>query len=243
MKQSFITTLSCFSICLLLPNAVAQEKPSRGGAGDKSLLQRFDTNGDGQIDDTERRAVREKMKQMQNKPGAMTPSGKSEIIGDRIITEMQYPSSDGKMIPCVLSIPQGSGPFPMLVTIHGGQGNRDLGYIRTMAAPNGLSPTITAFNEQPWAILAISYRAGNGALFGMEQDDVVAGIRFAKSLPKIDSDRVGVVGGSHGGHLALVAAEKMGREFLCVAVGSPWMTDPVVYMTGDPTKPPLSKVP
>jgi para-nitrobenzyl esterase len=131
----------------------------------------------------------------------------------------------------------------MLVTIHGGQGNRDLGYIRTMAAPNGLSPTITAFNEQPWAILAISYRAGNGALFGMEQDDVVAGIRFAKSLPKIDPHRVGVVGGSHGGHLALVAAEKMGREFLCVAVGSPWMTDPVVYMTGDPTKPPLSNVP
>ena len=44
-----------------------------------------------------------------------------------------------------------------------------------MAAPNGLSPTIAAFNEQPWAILAISYRAGNGAWFGMEQEDVVAG--------------------------------------------------------------------
>jgi para-nitrobenzyl esterase len=112
-----------------------------------------------------------------------------------------------------------------------------------MAAPNNLSPTISAFNEQPWAILAISYRAGNGALLGMEQDDVIAGIRFAKSLPKVDTARVGVVGGSHGGHLALVAAEKMGREFLCVAVGSPWMTDPIVYMMGDPNQPPLSKVP
>jgi para-nitrobenzyl esterase len=112
-----------------------------------------------------------------------------------------------------------------------------------MAAPNNLSPTISAFNEQPWAILAISYRAGNGALFGMEQDDVIAGIRFAKTLPKVDAARVGVVGGSHGGHLALVAAEKMGREFLCVAVGSPWMTDPIVYMMGDPNQPPLSKVP
>jgi para-nitrobenzyl esterase len=112
-----------------------------------------------------------------------------------------------------------------------------------MAAPNNLSPTISAFNEQPWAILAISYRAGNGALLGMEQDDVIAGIRFAKSLPKVDAARVGVVGGSHGGHLALVAAEKMGREFLCVAVGSPWMTDPIVYMMGAPNQPPLSKVP
>lgn len=243
MKPFYLLSLSLISSCLLATSGFSQERPSRGGTSDKSLLQRFDTNGDGQIDDAERRAVREKMKQMQNKPGAMTPSGESETIGNRIVTEMQYASSDGKMIPCVLSMPQGNGPFPVLVTIHGGQGNRDLGYIRTMAAPNNLSPTISAFNEQPWAILAISYRAGNGALFGMEQDDVVAGIRFAKQLPKIDSHRVGVVGGSHGGHLALVAAEKMGKEFLCVAAGSPWMTDPLVYMLGDANQPPLSQVP
>ena len=225
-------------------SVVFAQSPSEGsGSPNPSLLQRFDTNGDGQIDDGERRAVRDKMRQMQAKPGAMTPSGQSTTIGDRTITEMQYPSSDGKMIPCVLSMPKGSGPFPVLVTIHGGQGNRDFGYLRTMAAPNNLSPTVSALNEQPWAILAISYRSGNGALFGMEQEDVVAGIRFAKTLPKIDPLRVGVVGGSHGGHLALVAAEKMGDEFLCVAVGSPWMTDPVVYMTGDPNSPPLSLVP
>ena len=207
------------------------------------MIQRFDTNGDGKIDEQERRAVRSKMQQMQNKPGAMTPSAQPKMIGNRTITDMQFASSDGKLIPCVLSMPQGTGPFPVLVTIHGGQGNRDYNYIRSMAAPNNLSPTISAFNEQPWAILAISYRAGNGALLGMEQDDVIAGIRFAKTLPKVDTARVGVVGGSHGGHLALVAAEKMGREFLCVAVGSPWMTDPIVYMMGAPNQPPLSKVP
>lgn len=167
----------------------------------------------------------------------------SRAAGDRLVTEMEYASSDGRRIPCVLSMPEGEGPFPVLVTIHGGRGNRDLGFIRSMAAPGGVSPTVTAFNEQPWAILAISYRAGNGALFGMEHDDVIAGVRFAKTLPRVDPDRVGVVGGSHGGHLALVAAEKMGREFLCVAAASPWMTDPIVAMTGDPDQPPLSEVP
>ena len=221
----------------------AQQRPTGDGISQKSLIQRFDSNGDGQIDDAERRAVRGKLKQMQSKPGAMVPAQGTKQIGDRLITELQYASSDGQKIPCVLSMPQGNGPFPVLVTIHGGQGNRDYGYIRTMAAPNELSPTISAFNQQPWAILAISYRAGNGALFGMEQDDVIAGIRFAKTLPRVDASRVGVVGGSHGGHLALVAAEKMGREFLCVAAGSPWMTDPVVYMLGDPAQPPLSLVP
>jgi para-nitrobenzyl esterase len=220
----------------------AQQAP-KPATGDNPLLKKFDTNGDGVIDEEERRGVRGKMREMQNRPGAMTPSGKTETVGQRLVTEMQYPSSDGRMIPCVLSMPKGEGPFPVLVTIHGGQGNRDLGYIRTMAAPNQLSPTVNAFNEQPWAILAISYRSGNGALFGMEHDDVIAGIRFAKTLPGVDPGRVGVVGGSHGGHLALVAAEKMGRELLCVAVGSPWMTDAVVYMTGDPASPPLSLVP
>lgn len=222
--------------------ALAQSQQKSGNVAENPLLKKFDTNGDGKIDDTEQRVVREKMRQKQNKPGAMTPSGKTETVGNREVTEMEYASSDGRKIPCVLSMPKGEGLFPVLVTIHGGQGNRDLGYIRTMAAPNNLSPTVNAFNQQPWAILAISYRSGNGALFGMEHDDVIAGIRFAKTLPKVDAARVGVVGGSHGGHLALVAAEKMGSEFLCVAVGSPWMIDPVVYMAGDPGQPPLSLV-
>jgi enterochelin esterase-like enzyme len=232
-----------FLISLFLAGtASAQRSPSSGEAAENPLLKKFDANGDGQLDDEERRNGRETLRQLQNKPGATTPSGKTETIGEREVTEMQYASSDGRKIPCVLSMPKGDGPFPILVTIHGGQGNRDFGYIRTMAAPNPISPTVNAFNEQPWAILAVSYRSGNGALFGMEHDDVIAGIRFAKTLPRVDAARVGVVGGSHGGHLALVAAEKMGREFLCVAVGSPWMTDPVVYMTGDPGQPPLSLV-
>ncbi|MFM8289817.1 MAG: alpha/beta hydrolase family protein, partial [Planctomycetaceae bacterium] len=231
-------------LCLVLLLGSLWSFPARGQpAGGADLLKRFDKNGNGRIDDDERRAVREKMRQRQSQPGAMTPSGQTVTMGDREVTELEYASSDGRKIPCVLSMPRGEGPFPLLVTIHGGQGNRDLAYLRTMAAPGPLSPTIAAFNKEPWGILAISYRSGNGALFGKEHDDVIAGIRFGKQLSRIDPARVGVVGGSHGGHLALLAAEKLGREFLCVAVGSPWMTDPLVYMLGDPNRAPLSLVP
>jgi poly(3-hydroxybutyrate) depolymerase len=160
-----------------------------------------------------------------------------ETVGSREVTELTYPSSDGRRIPAVLSMPTGDGPFPVVVTIHGGRGNRDLAFIRTLAVPGGISPTVTMLNEQPWAVLAVSYRAGGGAVLGMEQDDVVAGIRFAKTLPRVDPARVGVLGGSRGGHLALRAAEVMGREMLCVAAGSPWMTNPRVYLFGKPVQP------
>lgn len=232
---------------ILSLSVLAQEKSDPPAKPDKakndSLQKKFDKNGDGKIDDNERKAIRELLKKRGSAPGAMTPSGKTETVGNRLITELEYASKDGRKIPAVLSMPKGEGPFPCVVTIHGGSGGRDLGFIRTLAAPNPQTPTVAALNDQPWAILSISYRAGNGALFASEQDDVVAGIRHAKTLPGIDPERIGVFGGSHGGHLALRAAELMGKEFRCVVAGSPWMTNPLVPMLGKADETPLSKLP
>jgi predicted acyl esterase len=154
--------------------------------------------------------------------------------------DLEYPSSDRRLVPAALSMPEGEGPFPVVVTIHGGQGDREQTFIRTLAAPGDISETVDMLNEQPWAVLSVGYRGG--AILGMEEDDVVAGIRFAKTLDRIDPDRVGVIGGSHGGHLALRAAEVMGEEISCVAAGSPWMTNPDVLLFGDPAEPPLSEI-
>jgi len=244
MATTLIITIALWAIAAShAQTPAAGQKRQNADVATGPRLKKFDKDGDGKISDSERQAIRQFIRQRGARAGSVTPSTTVETAGNREVTQLEYASSDGRKIPAVLSMPKGDGPFPVVVTIHGGQGNRDFAFIRTLAAPGNISPTVNMLNQQPWAILAISYRAGGGAFLGMDEDDVVAGIRFAKTLPKIDPARVGVLGGSHGGHLALRAAEVMGKEFLCVAVGSPWMTNPRVYLHGKPDEPPLSQVP
>ena len=102
---------------------------------------------------------------------------------NREITELTYPSIDGRETKAVLSMPVGKGPFPLIVTVHGGNSEKPYGYLRTMAAPNRLSSIVNDMNNQPWAILAVSYRNG---LMGVADDDVIAGIRFGAALDPMD---------------------------------------------------------
>lgn len=168
----------------------------------------------------------------------MPAFGQAEAMNERIITNLEYPSTGGQLIKAVLSMPKGKGPFPIIVTIHGGKGDRSIEYLRTLAVASEVSETVTMLNKESWAVLAISYR--DGAIFKEEEEDVVAGIRFAKSLPGIDPARVGLLGGSHGGMLALRASILLGNEICCVGVGSPWMTNPKTVLLSDVTAPPMS---
>jgi dipeptidyl aminopeptidase/acylaminoacyl peptidase len=62
------------------------------------------------------------------------------------------------------------------------------------------------FLSNGYAVLKIDYRRFH---FGDEElEDAVAGYRYLKSRPEIDSDRIAVGGESHGGYLALMLATK-----------------------------------
>lgn len=170
---------------------------------------------------------------------ALLASASLSQPGERTVSELTYPSVDGLEVRAVLSMPPGSGPFPLVVTVHGGNSEKSYGYLRTMAAPNRVSSIVNDLNKQPWAILAVSYRNG---FMNLGDDDVMAGVRFGMALPRIDKSKVGLLGGSHGGYKVLQAAVRMGDEIKCVGAGSPFMVDPVALMTGDPSKPPISLV-
>jgi dipeptidyl aminopeptidase/acylaminoacyl peptidase len=158
---------------------------------------------------------------------------------ERDVSELVYKSVDGRETKAVLSIPKGKGPFPLVVTVHGGNTEKPYGYLRTMAAPNRVSSIVNDLNKEPWAILAVSYRNG---FMNLGDDDVIAGIKFGMGLPKVDKTRVALVGGSHGGYKVLQAAIRMGTDIRCVSAGSPWMVDPVTFMKADVAKPPFGLI-
>ena len=236
-ESTMMSKLTVWLLCLVI-SACAQAADHRLPVADGVDQRRtqFDVDGNGQIDAEERSAIRSRY--YSSAGNRTTPNPAVENISGRLVEETHYPSIDGRRIPAVISRPAETGRYPVVVTIHGGQGDRDYGYLRTMAAPSAVSPTVEMFNRQPWIVVAISYRSS--AFLGVEEDDVLAGIRFAKNLAGVDPQRVCVMGGSHGGNLALRAAERMGNEFRCVIAGSPWMPNPFVYLLDDVSEAPIS---
>ena len=93
---------------------------------------------------------------------------------------------------------EGSGPFPVIVAIHGGafkMGNKTGGDVASM---------IDGVNHG-YAVVSVDYRLSDEAIFPAAISDVKAAIRFIKANAKkynINSDKIAVWGDSAGGNLA-----------------------------------------
>lgn len=114
-----------------------------------------------------------------------------------------YATHDGVALQGDLYLPEGSGPFPALVAVHGGgwqQGVRgQFQYFGPYLAARG------------YGLLAISYRLAKKGTTAFPQavHDVVAAVRFLRAKAagfRLDPARIGLFGASAGAHLASLAA-------------------------------------
>lgn len=110
-----------------------------------------------------------------------------------------------------LRIPEGEGPFPVVIVIHGGcwLASYDLGYMSAFA------DALTAAGVATWSIEYRRVGDSGGGWPGTFQDVADAAdelLEIASEYP-LDMDRVAAVGHSAGGHLALWLA---GRKWLDV---------------------------
>jgi acetyl esterase/lipase len=114
--------------------------------------------------------------------------------------DVQYGTGGGQPLLMDIARPKhGDGPFPAVVCIHGGGwrgGNKSVfrAFVKTLA-------------RQGYVAMTIRYRFAPAHRFPAQIEDAKCAVRYLRAHAnelKVDSDRIGAMGGSAGGHLALL---------------------------------------
>jgi dipeptidyl aminopeptidase/acylaminoacyl peptidase len=144
-----------------------------------------------------------------------TFAGPLRAAGLRPVTELTATAPDGYPVHGWLMLPEGDGPHPVLLSIHGGpfmyyswgfldeaQIYASAGYAVVMANPRGSA----GYGQEHG-------RAIVRALGTVDADDILALLDAALSRPDCDAERVGVMGGSYGGFMTGWLAGHHGDRF------------------------------
>lgn len=130
----------------------------------------------------------------------------------------RFKSFDQMAIPNILLKPQAASAAskaPALVWVHGGPGGQ---------TRRGYSALIQYLVNHGYVVLGINNRgsSGYGRTF-LEADDLkhgheplwdcVEAKKYLASLPYVDKDRIGIIGGSYGGYMVLAALTLKPEEF------------------------------
>ena len=111
--------------------------------------------------------------------------------------DLVYAKHGDREMKLDLYIPeQGEGPFPLIVWIHGG------GWIG--GDKKDCPPLNIGYCQNGYAAASLSYRFSNVAPFPAQIEDCKAAIRWLKAHANeynLDPNKIGVWGGSAGGHL------------------------------------------
>jgi len=120
--------------------------------------------------------------------------------------------------PMILDLylpPKSSAPKPLIIYIHGG--GWFAGHTRQSSALADFPKVLASLAAEGFVVASVEYRLSGEARFPAQLQDVRAAIRFLKGdAPKygIDPSRVGLWGGSAGGHLTGLAAVTCGDRSL-----------------------------
>jgi len=158
------------------------------------------------------------------------------VLGrEMIVRKVAYPGAGGLTIPAYLFAPRDTTvQRAAILFVHGGI-HGDFGVVHLAQ--------VRDLVRRGWVVLAPEYRGstGYGARFydaidygGLEVDDVLAGRDWlARLVPNVDAARLAVVGYSHGGYIALLAAMRRPALFRAVVAHVPVADLPIRMRTHD----------
>jgi acetyl esterase len=129
----------------------------------------------------------------------------AHLFGEPVQRDIEYGRAPNGPLLMDVSVPEGKGPFPAVIIVHGGGwigGDRQF----------SVEPLFTPLAHAGFAWFSISYRLATDLLqFGVAVDDVQSAIGFVrKNATKynVDPQRIAVLGESAGAHLAALAVER-----------------------------------
>ncbi len=145
----------------------------------------------------------------------LTDSRKGAIDGTLLIEpeQVEIEAFDGLTIPALLFKPHGDGPFPAVLSIHGGPEAQE----RPSYAYRGFYQFLLS---RGIAVLAPNIRGSSGYgksyqklihgdLGGNDVKDFESCAQYLQSLPWVKSDKLGVFGGSYGGFAVLTCVSRL----------------------------------
>lgn len=129
---------------------------------------------------------------------------------ERFITPtlFEYPNDDGMDIPAFKYIPEGEGPFPVIIQIHGGpEGQSRPGFSSTYQYwASELGVAVVVPNVRGSSGYGRTYVSmDNGLNRKRSVEDIGALLDWIETQPNLDTDRVLVYGGSYGGYMVLAS--------------------------------------
>jgi len=138
----------------------------------------------------------------------MTP-----LFAGHVQRGVEYGRAAGQSLLFDAAVPQGTGPFPAVIIVHGGGwigGHRQY----------SVEPLFQPLEDAGFVWFSIEYRLATDLLqFGVAVDDVQTAIQYIRSHAaeyKIDPDRIAILGESAGAHLATLAVERSPKSVAAV---------------------------
>jgi alpha-L-fucosidase 2 len=126
----------------------------------------------------------------------------------RVKRDIEYSRTGGEPQLLDACVPEGAGPFPAVILVHGGGWS---GGDKTQAA----GPLLAPFTRAKLVWFSINYRLAPKHHYPAPVEDVEAAIRWVKSHAaefKVDPRRLVLLGESAGGHLVVQAAVRAQDE-------------------------------